>query len=149
MGKSWIGCHYKLEGFFVTKSYVSQHHGWSLMWSLVEIPPVAWPMKAGKDFSIYGSEGYFVQRSETCQYCAQLRIILITPVKFGWNLTSSLTCQGRTRFSILSFRDHFVQRSGTCPWCAQQGMVLITSVKFGWNPTSSLTCEGWTRFFYF
>jgi hypothetical protein len=37
-----------------------------------------------------------VQRSGTCWRCAQLGMVLITLVKFGWNPTSSLTCEGRT-----------------------------------------------------
>jgi hypothetical protein len=46
-------------------------------------------VKARQDFSIYSSEGHFVQQSRTCRYRAQLGMILITPVKFGCNLTST------------------------------------------------------------
>jgi hypothetical protein len=35
---------------------------WSLPWSLVEIPTVVWPVKAGQEYSIFSSCGYLVQR---------------------------------------------------------------------------------------
>jgi hypothetical protein len=37
-----------------------------------------------------------VQQSRTCRWCAQIGIVLITPMNFVWNPTSSLTCEGRT-----------------------------------------------------
>jgi hypothetical protein len=58
-------------------------------WIKVIVNIVAWPVKAGLDFSIYSSDGHFVQQSGTCPWCAQLGMVLITPVKFGWNPTSS------------------------------------------------------------
>jgi hypothetical protein len=106
---------------------------WSLQYSLVEIPPVIWPVKAGQKFSIFSSGGHFVQQSRKCQRCAQLWMILITPVKFGWNPTSSLTCEGLTRFLYFNLWPPFCAGKWNGQWCAQLGMVLITPVKFDWK----------------
>ena len=41
-------------------------------------------------------DGHFVQRNETCRLHAKLELVLLNPVKFGQNPTSSLTCESRS-----------------------------------------------------
>ena len=53
-------------------------------------------------FSIFSSGGHSVQRSDTCRKHQQLGLVLILPVMFFLNPTSSLTCQIPTKYSILS-----------------------------------------------
>jgi hypothetical protein len=135
---------------FVTKTYVSQNYAWSLMWSFIEIPPWAWPVKAGQDFPFL-----FVRRP----FCAAKRnMLVIWTTRDGIYHSCKVWLKSHKYFHLwrpdkfflfFSSGGHFVERSRMCPLCVQLGMVQITPVKFGWNFTSSLTCEGRTRIFLF
>jgi hypothetical protein len=82
---------------------------------LVGIPPVFWPVEAGQDFSIFSSGGNFVQRSKIDWWYTPLGMVLITPVKFGWNPTRSFTSEGRTRFFYFQLWQPFYAAKQTLP----------------------------------
>jgi hypothetical protein len=71
--------------FMITKSLITPVN-------FGRIPPTVWALKAGQDFSIYSFDSHFVKQRGTCWPYAQPGMVLIPPVKFHWNPTSSLTC---------------------------------------------------------
>jgi hypothetical protein len=107
------------------------------MWSFIEIPPVAWPVKAGQDFFIYSSDDHFVQR--TCRWCVCTTRDGTAHSCKVWLIFNQSFDQLRPGMIFL-----FLALVAFWPWLPQLWMVLITPVKFSWNPTSSLTCEGRT-----
>jgi hypothetical protein len=89
------------------------------------------------------------KRNVPVLWCTTMVLVLITPEKCGWNQTSSLICEGRTRISYVKLWRPFCAGKRDLPVMCIPGIVLVTLVKFGWKPTGSLTCEDRTRFFYF